>query len=147
MLRLSQAGDYAIRGVLFLASHEQGKILLVRGVAEERGIPRAFLAKIFQILARAGVLKSHQGSGGGFSLARPATEISLLEVVEAIEGSILLHECILNQPCERCGTPGECVIGSVWGRAQENMVKVLRETTIADMMERIRLSDESSNSE
>ena len=134
MLRLSQAGDYAIRGVLHLASHEPGAILLVREVAEARSIPRAFLAKIFQTLARAGVLRSHQGSGGGFSLARPAEDTVLLEVVEAIEGKILLHECILANACERCTDEESCTIGKVWRQAQDSMLEVLRNATIASMV-------------
>lgn len=140
MLRLSQAGDYAIRGVLHLAAHDPGTILLVREVAEARSIPRAFLAKIFQMLARSGVLRSHQGSGGGFSLARPADDITLLEVVEAIEGKILLHECILSEACERCETEEGCTIGSVWREAQNNMLDVLRGTTMAGMVAQAQAS-------
>ncbi len=104
MLRLSQAGDYAMRGVMHMVSSPEKSIFLVREVAESCGVPRAFLAKIFQTLARAGVLKSHQGSGGGFSLARPAEEISLLEVIETIEGKILLHECVLKENRDLCET-------------------------------------------
>lgn len=138
MLRLSQAGDYAIRGVLYLASQSPGEIRLVREVAETRDIPRAFLAKIFQMLARSGILKSHQGSGGGFSLARPAEDINLLEVVEAIEGKILLHECILNHACDRCEDEKNCAIGKVWRRAQDGMLEVLEQTSIADMASEVK---------
>lgn len=136
MLRLSQAGDYAIRGVMHLVSYPPGEIVLVREVAERCDIPRAFLAKIFQTLARSGVLKSHQGSGGGFSLARPPEEISLLEVVEAIEGKIVLHQSILDQ-----SSPEDEIIGKVWREAQDQMLQVLDATSMAQL---VRLASDTT---
>lgn len=135
MLRLSQAGDYAIRGVMHMVPSPQGTIFLVREVAEKCSIPRPFLAKIFQTLARSGVLRSHQGSGGGFSLARAADAIPLLEVVEAIEGKIVLHDCIYKIEQGLCETPAEETMGKVWKAAQEGMLKVLQETSIAAMVQ------------
>ena len=113
----------------------QGTIFLVREVAEKCSIPRPFLAKIFQTLARSGVLRSHQGSGGGFSLARQADSIALLEVVEAIEGKITLHDCIYKLEQGLCETPEEEVIGNIWKTAQDGMLKVLQGTSMAGMVQ------------
>lgn len=130
MIRLSQAGEYAIRGILFMASQPYGKVILAKDVAEARGIPKPFLAKIFQNLSKSGILRSHRGSGGGFSLAKPAKEISLLDVIEAIEGIIVLNNCLLLGGCQNCKSLDDCPVGSVWSEAQNRLIEVLKSTSV-----------------
>lgn len=129
MIRLSQAGEYAIRGILFMASHPYGTIVLAKDVAEARGIPKPFLAKILQNLAKSGILRSHRGSGGGFSLARPAKKISLLEVIESVEGAIVLNNCLLLGGCQSCKSIEDCPVGTVWTEAQNKFIEVLESTS------------------
>lgn len=133
MIRLSQAGEYAVRGVLFMASEPYGKVILTKDVAKARAIPKPFLAKIFQSLSRSGILRSHRGVGGGFSLAKPAKELSLLEVVEAIEGKIAINSCLLLGGCQNCGSIDNCPVGSVWVEAQKGLIEVLKATSVEDI--------------
>ena len=92
----------------------------------------AFLAKIFQMLAQAGVVKSHRGVKGGFSLGRPAAEITLREIVEICEGGIALNHCLRNvDPCQDAET---CAVAKVWREAQDALSGALDKTTLADVV-------------
>lgn len=96
-MKLNRQTDYALRAVLYLASHPLANI---SEVAEAQFVPQDFLAKIMQKLARAGIVRTHRGIGGGISLARPASEINMLQIVEAMEGPLTINRCFAN--------PGEC---------------------------------------
>src|SRR5574341_2189026 len=99
-MKLARGGEYGIRGVLYLAQQNDGKVNMLSAIAKAQEVAPRFLAKIFQALAKAGVVKSHRGAKGGFSLARSASEITIKDVIEAIEGPIYLNVCLL--------APGEC---------------------------------------
>lgn len=120
-MQLTRGGEYGLWGVLYLAHQGDGKVNRVSTIAEAHGIPPRFLAKLFQMLAKAGVVKSHRGVKGGFSLARPAAEITMKEVIEAIEGPICL--------CRDHTEPAR----SVWKRVQEVLIGVLSRNTLADL--------------
>ena len=96
-MQLNRQTDYALRAVLYLASHPLANI---GEVAEAQFVPQDFLAKIIQKLSRAGIVKTHRGVGGGISLARPPEKINMLEVIEALEGPLALNRCFSH--------PGEC---------------------------------------
>ena len=99
-MKLTRGGEYGIRGVLYLAQHEEGKVSMLSAIAKAQDVPPRFLAKIFQALAKAGVVRSHRGAKGGFSLARAASEVTIKDVIEAVEGPIHLNVCLV--------APGEC---------------------------------------
>lgn len=115
-MKLTRAAEYAIRCVLYLSKLPMGQVVSRREVAQAMDIPMAFLGKIAQGLARAGVLVVRQGSQGGYELALPPKDISLLMVVEAIDGEILVNEC-LSRPQE-CGRSGFCAVHRVWEKAR-----------------------------
>jgi Rrf2 family iron-sulfur cluster assembly transcriptional regulator len=132
-VKLTKGTDYGLRGILYLARQPQGKIALVTDIARSEGVPESYLAKIFQDLARGGVLVSHRGAKGGFSLVRSLKDVSLLEVIEAIEGPIALQPCLDDrQGCEHIA---ECGVSDVIRRAQSEMIRVLESTSLENLLE------------
>ncbi len=130
-MKLTRGGEYGIRGVLYLAQQNDGKVSMLSAIAKTQDVPPRFLAKIFQALAKAGVVKSHRGAKGGFSLARPANEITIRDVIEAVEGPVLLNVC-LTGPGE-CTRDEICPMHAVWSEAQEKMMSVLASSNFADL--------------
>jgi Rrf2 family protein len=131
-VKLTKGTDYGLRGILHLARQPQGKVVLVTEIARAEGVPESYLAKIFQDLSRSGILVSHRGAKGGFSLIRDLSDVSLLEVVEAIEGPIALQPCL--EARVGCDQKGECAVAEVIGQAQTQMLDVLRGTTLEQLV-------------
>jgi Rrf2 family iron-sulfur cluster assembly transcriptional regulator len=130
-VKLTRGGEYGIRGVLYLAQQEEGKVSMLSAIAKTQEVPPRFLAKIFQALAKGGIVKSHRGAKGGFSLARPASEVTIKDVIEAVEGPIFLNVC-LAVPGE-CNREALCPIHTVWEEAQEKMMAVLNQKNFAEL--------------
>ncbi len=120
-MKLTRGGEYAILGVLYLAQQEDGKVSVLSTIAKAQDIPPLFLAKVFQALTKAGIVKSHRGIKGGFTLARGASEITMKEVIEAIEGPISLNRDLLSS------------VHAIWNEAQERMTEVLSRSNFADL--------------
>jgi Rrf2 family transcriptional regulator, iron-sulfur cluster assembly transcription factor len=123
MLHITRKGDYAIRGMVYLAGKTKGEFLLLSDIAESVDVPRALLAKIFQQFSKVGLVNSARGAGGGFTLGRLAEEISLLEIIEAVEGPLLLNRCLIAGGA--CGRDAVCMVHPVWRGVQESMQSVL----------------------
>ncbi|MGQ9626468.1 MAG: RrF2 family transcriptional regulator [Anaerolineae bacterium] len=139
-MRLTRGSDYGLRGVLHLARQPMGKVLLVSEVARAEDVPESYLAKIFQDLSRTGLIISHRGAKGGFSLAKPSSEIAMKEVIEAIEGLIALSPCL--DPRQGCERMKKCAVHLALAQAQAELLAVLEETSIQSLAERaITLAD------
>jgi Rrf2 family transcriptional regulator, iron-sulfur cluster assembly transcription factor len=132
-VRLTKGADYGARGMVYLAKLPPSAIALISDIADEEGLPTSYLAKIFQDLAKEGIVRSFRGAKGGFALARPAQEISLREVIEAIEGPIALCRCLA--PWEGCDKSESCPLHSVLAHAQEQMLAVLDNITLQELAE------------
>ncbi len=130
-MQLTREGDYGIRSVLYLARQPYKKISFVTEIAEEYKIPRSFLAKILQKLVKAKIVRSYRGVKGGFSLARQAKDISVLDVMEAIEGKIALNLCLTDK--KKCEFSRHCPVHHVWGRAQAKVIEVLQKANFEDI--------------
>ncbi len=130
-MRLTRAAEYAIRCVLHLAKLPFGKVASRRDVAHTMDIPMAFLGKIAQGLAKAGILVVRQGAHGGYELALPPNEISLLMVVEAMDGEILMNEC-LSRP-QDCGRSSFCSVHKVWDKARDQLRETLQATSFEEL--------------
>jgi Rrf2 family protein len=136
MMELTRKGEYAIRAVLCLARQPQGKVALLGEIAESAQAPPTFLAKILQGLVKLGLVRSTRGAGGGFVLGRPAAEITLRELVEAVEGPIVPNRCLTGGgPCE---AGGACRVHHVWRTVQSKVVEVLDGVTVADLAQQER---------
>jgi len=132
----SSATEYAIRGLSELAARNiDGPIMLDELVAGT-GLPRDFVAKIFQKLVRAGILRSAKGRGGGFALAKRQHEITLLEIVEAIEGPRLLDACVVG--LEKCNDHMPCSQHDLYKPIRQRLKDYLATTTLADMAASLR---------
>jgi Rrf2 family protein len=117
--------------VLYLSGLDNGRRAPTSEIALNQHIPPSFLAKIVSQLSVAGVVQTSRGARGGVSLARAADEISLLEVVEAIDGPIMLNECVFDS--NACVFGDNCPVQNVWCNAQETLVKTLSGTTFASL--------------
>ncbi len=126
-MQITRQADYAIRAVLYLARLGTTQHAATSVVAKEQHIPPSFLAKIISQLSIAGLLHTSRGARGGVTLARPPQEISLLDVVEAIDGPILLNQCV-GDPGD-CIFKGDCPLHPIWLESQEALVTRLRGTT------------------
>lgn len=147
MLVFSKTCVYGIRAVLYVASLEKSektKYVSIRTIAEELNISFHFLTKILQILSQHNIMISYRGPNGGVSLARPASEIKLYDVIVAIDGTKLFTECILGLP--ECGTRKPCPVHAEWSAARANLQQIIENTTLAELSEKVtqlglRLSD------
>jgi len=131
MMELTRKGEYAIRGIVHLARQPRGKITLLSEIAETAEVPQTFLAKIFQNFVKLGFVSSYRGTGGGFALARPASAITLREVVEAVEGPLAPNRCLTEEG--ECDRSASCAVHTVWRRVQEQVVGILDGVTIEDL--------------
>ncbi len=130
-MHISRAGEYGVLGLLHLARQPGGLPVMIDAVSRDEAIPKSFLAKIFQDLAKAGLLRSQRGAGGGFSLARPASDISVLEIIEAIDGKIALQRCLTDLPdCER---REGCALCGLFEQAQDRLKEVFSRTSLAEL--------------
>jgi len=126
-MQITRQADYAVRAVLYLAKIGEDRRAATSQIAEEQQIPPSFLAKIVSQLSVAGLLQTSRGARGGVSLARSPEDISVLEVVEAIDGPILLNECVANQG--NCIFGDTCSMRPIWCDTQSELVTRLKATT------------------
>jgi Rrf2 family protein len=128
-LELTKRADYAIRAVLALSRAADGERLSVRRIAADQRVPGRFLPQVMRDLVRAGVVEGTVGRSGGYRLAKPSAGISLLDVVEAVEGDSRRRVCILRDG--PCALDGVCDVHAVFAAAQDDMIGRLRTTTLA----------------
>lgn len=131
-MQITRQADYALRAMLYLARLESNQRAATNQIADTQKIPPSFLAKIISQLSIAGLIHTSRGARGGVSLARPAGEISVLEVVEAIDGPITLNECTISP--ESCPFGENCPIHDIWCSSQTELVNKLRTTTFASFV-------------
>jgi Rrf2 family protein len=132
-MRLTRAGEYAIRCVLYLSSQEKGVVTSRNAIADEMEIPRDFLTKIAQQLSRADILEIIQGPKGGFRLLVPPEKLTLLDVIETMMGEIFFNECALRPgTCSRSCT---CAVHNVWVKARTQFRETLRQATFDQLVE------------
>lgn len=136
---LSQRCEYGLRTALYLTSRAPGAYVPIREVSAELGIPYHFLAKIAQALIKRNLLASTRGPNGGVRLARPANQITLHQVVLALDGPSIFEECILGLP--GCGVEKPCPLHDQWAAARNRVRVMFEETTLESLAARIRADD------
>lgn len=137
-MQITRQADYAVRAVLYLARLGQNERAATSQVAQEQNIPPSFLAKIISQLSIAGLLHTSRGARGGVTLAREPGDISLFEVIEAIDGPILLNECVGETGT--CSFDENCPLKPVWCEAQNELVTRLRATNFAMLLDGARVT-------
>jgi Rrf2 family protein len=127
----SRSAEYAIRAFVHLAEVPEGKYAMVKNIAEASETPTHFLAKILQQLARKGFLRSSKGPTGGFTLRRPADEITVLEIVDAIDGLSEYQRCPSGMT--ECNDEAPCGMHESWKALRSSILEYMEDTTIADV--------------
>lgn len=131
-MQITRQADYAVRAVVYLSELGPDRRAATSQIAQEQQIPPSFLAKIVSQLSVAGLLQTSRGARGGVSLAKPPENISLLEVVEAIDGPIWLNECVADPSA--CTFGSTCEMKPVWCDAQAELVAKLSGTNFSQFV-------------
>jgi Rrf2 family transcriptional regulator, iron-sulfur cluster assembly transcription factor len=133
----SRSSEYAIRAFIHLATVPEGKYAMVKQIAEQEGVPAHFLAKILQQLARKGLLRSSKGPTGGFTLRVPAEDISLMQIVDALDGLTDYHKCPTG--LAECTDTAPCGMHDTWKGLRSRIMEYLDRTTIADLAKALEM--------
>ena len=142
-MRLSKRGEYGLRAMMVLATPSpDGKpsVVQIREIAEREQMPAKFLEQILLALKNAGMLHSKMGVGGGYHLARPATEISLGQIVRVLDGPLAPVKCVSQMAYEPCACPDEatCGLRLVMGEVRDAISDLLDKTSLADVAKRVQ---------
>ena len=132
-MQFTKAEEYGMLGVLYLSEKVAGTITPLSEIAEAKGIPDKFLAKIFQSLSRASIVRSHRGVRGGFSLAKDPREVTVKEVLESIHGPYHLIKC--TNDSEICDKAEFCSLRELLMIAETKLVQIFEDHTLADLVE------------
>ncbi len=133
MLRINRQTDYAVRVDLALAKQDQGARISTASIQREMLIPAGLMPRIVAELARTGLIRTYAGRDGGLTLARPAAQITLRDVVEAFEGPVLLSRCLQVTGEDDCPFQMTCPVRSKWGRVQVAMLREMASINFADL--------------
>ena len=131
-MELTHRGSYAIRAVLTLARAEDGEVVPARRIAKEMDIPVRFLPQVLGDLSRAGIVEARLGRAGGYQLSKPASEISLLAVIEASEGDARRQNCVITG--KDCGVGELCEVHDVFSEAQNAILARLDDVSVAEVV-------------
>lgn len=138
-VKVSTRGDYASRALLSLAMHADGsRPTSVRDIAERTGLPQPYLEQILLALKGAGLVRSKRGVGGGYVLAHLPAEITLGQIVSAVDGPIVAGDFGAPHQNGACDHEGQCILLAVWADLGEHMREHLDTFTLADMVTRAR---------
>lgn len=123
-MRINRETDYAIRCILHM-SREPQKMHMIADISQAQDVPRSFLAKILQRLARADIVSSTRGVKGGFILNRKPSEITLLDIIETIQGPLAINSCVMDN--KSCARKSHCSVHPVWTEIKDFLADKLRE--------------------
>jgi Rrf2 family protein len=127
-LQISRRIEYGLRAMTCLAAQPEGTVMPFREIARRMNVPEDFLAKILKTLVTRRLVASMRGARGGYRLGRPAREISFLEVIEAVEGPVVVNLC--QEGHDACRLSRACTLYGVWKLGQERMLDVYRSATL-----------------
>lgn len=139
-LQISRKIEYGLRAMIFLASQPPERTVPFKEIARRMEVPQDFLAKILKTLVERGLARSTRGAHGGYQLARPSREISFLDVIEAVEGPVVVNVC--QDSHDACKVSRSCTMYGVWKLGQQRMLEVYRAATLDTLaMTDLRPSD------
>jgi len=130
-MQLTLKGDYAVRVMVDLAGQPRGASVKTGELGRRTAVPRAYLSKIIQVLAHAGLVRTRRGTRGGIALLAEPRAITLRQVIEAVEGPIYLNRCLIRPG--QCPRDSFCPVHPVWARIQEIVVRELDSVRIKDL--------------
>ena len=133
-MKLSTKGRYATRAMLDLALHSGERPILIKDISKRREISELYLKQLFIPLKAAGLVRAVRGARGGFILAKPPSQIKLIEIIQIMEGSTAPVDCVDDSAI--CSRSDLCITRGVWAEIKEAMDKVLESTTLQDLVGR-----------
>ncbi len=139
-MKYSQSTELALDSLFFIAAHRERQDFSVEEIAQAQHVSPSYLAKIFQQLTKAGLLRSYRGAKGGYTLGRKPSEITILDVASVFEGASPLYDC--NAPAKSCMLGPKCMIVSTFREAERRMHEVLQGVTLADLVEKLHKNHE-----
>jgi Rrf2 family protein len=133
-MQITRQAEYAVRTVYYLARQESGVSIPTARIAKDQDIPTPFLAKIVLQLSAVGILHTSRGARGGVRLAKAPGDISLLEIVEAVDGPIEINDCVLDEAC--CQRTPTCPVRHAWTEARTQLVRHLARANFGQLVAR-----------
>ena len=130
----SKKCEYGMQAILYLAAKEKGALVSAEEISKVLKIPREFISKILQSLKDSGLINSSKGKSGGFSLAKSASRIKLIDIVAAIDGLELFDNCVLGFP--ECSPTHPCPVHDTWGTLRTQAYDMLNSETIDKLKEK-----------
>lgn len=140
-MNISAKSKYAVRALVELAQHNGDHPVPIADISARKEIPLQFLEQLFSSLRKAGILNSHRGVRGGFSFKKLPEDVSVLEVVEVLDGSVAPASCTVGAPCDKRET---CSVQDVWTDAKSSLEQVLAAANIADLAHKESLMREGA---
>jgi Rrf2 family protein len=128
-MKVKKSVAYALHALAYMVRHKTQLPVTTRAIAKSEGIPSDYLAKVFQTLTKSGFVESVRGKKKGYIFKRQPEEISLLMLIEAVEGGPIFNDCFLRH-CECGGTRENCDIYSIWINSTKQVIDILKETSI-----------------
>ncbi len=130
-MQLTLTGEYAIRAMIHLAGGDANTVFRISEVSEINGIPEKFLRKIISQLSTCGLIQSQRGIGGGIKLGKPASAITPLDIIEAVEGKMALNKCLIDKAF--CSNQRWCTVHTLWCEAQTKLKEILSSKSIEEL--------------
>lgn len=130
----SKKCELALQAVLFLSIKKDKRIFNATEVSKELRVPKEFVSKVLQILTNSGIIGSKKGKNGGFYLAKSASRIKLIDIVEAIDGLDVFNNCVLGFP--GCSVESPCPVHDKWGKLRDEAFKMLSESSLEQLKEK-----------
>jgi Rrf2 family protein len=140
-MNVSAKSKYAVRALIELAQQNNGHPIPIADIASRRDIPLQFLEQLFSTLRKAGILNSHRGVRGGFSFNRLPEDVTVLDVVEVLDGSISPAACTSGASCDKLEG---CIMNEVWGEVKSSIDEVLSAWNIGDLAAKESLMEDKS---
>jgi Rrf2 family protein len=136
---LSNACNYGLRAAFYLASRKNRKYVPISEIARELDIPFHFLTKVLQILTQAGILISFKGPNGGVGLARQASQITLKDIILAIDGPALFEQCLLG--LDQCSDENPCPLHERWSQLRAELDRLFSQSTLESVAHNLLTSN------
>ena len=133
-VEITKKAEYAVTILLDLANQPEECFVTARDIADRQGIPRTFVPQIISILSQAGWVEGMRGPGGGVRAATKLGDLTVLEIIETVDGPIAITRCLLDESAI-CENRPHCPLHELWTRAQDAMLQVLRDTTVNELVE------------
>ncbi|MEI8138484.1 MAG: Rrf2 family transcriptional regulator [bacterium] len=133
-MKISTKGRYGLRILLDLAAHQKKGPVNLGDISRRQGISEKYLWQVINLAKAAGLINSARGPKGGYTVAKPADKISLLDIISALEGPIVLVDCL--DKAGSCDRSSSCVTREVWGQIEDNMKQTMSKITLQDLVDK-----------